>query len=181
MMNKSWDRASMRFASAGYLARQRMLSVSFENGDHFLVAVESVLPATGNGASSVPPDWSRMQIGETGDVLEVPARGDTIEIPWDRIRSVADSDFRAHLTERAVERARHLGMRIRAMRLETGLTRAALAEKVELTREILADMEAGKIEPRIEQMEKIAVALGKRLRDFGDDTAERSLAKAQAN
>lgn len=181
-MTKNYYPAYMRFASAGYLARQRMLSVSFENGDHFLVAVESILPATGNGASSVPPDWSRMQISETGDVLEVPARGDTIEIPWDRIRSVADSDFRAHLTERAVERTRHLGMRIRSIRLENGMTRAALAEKVGLAREILADMEAGKMEPRIEQMEKIAVALGKRLRDFADESAkQRPLANARAN
>ena len=42
-MKKHWDRAAMRLASARYLDRQGMLDVTFENGDHFLVAEESVL------------------------------------------------------------------------------------------------------------------------------------------
>jgi hypothetical protein len=45
-MQKEWDRSAMRFASARYVDRQWMLDVTFENGDHFLVAAESVLPET---------------------------------------------------------------------------------------------------------------------------------------
>ena len=44
-MKKNWDRSAMRFASAKYVDRQGMLDVTFENGDHFLVATESVVPA----------------------------------------------------------------------------------------------------------------------------------------
>ena len=50
-----------------------------------------------------PIAWGSMRIGETGDVLEIPAEDTIIEIPWDRIRSIADPEFRAHLAERAHE------------------------------------------------------------------------------
>src|SRR5216684_2542465 len=157
-MKKNWDRASMRFVSASYVDRQGMLDVTFENGDHVLVAVESVLPWISDAPSArsgprvagavttvTPPDWARMRIGETGDVLEVPAGDTVIEIPWDRIRSIADPEFRAHLADRAAERARRIGGRIRAMRLEAGLTPVALAEIIGVPRQVVANLEAGKI------------------------------------
>ena len=136
-MKTNWERAAMRFASAKHVARQGMLDVTFENGDHFLIAVESVLPAEGcapsrypgsqtarHGVLLVAPDWAKMRIGETGDVLEVPAGDSLVEIPWDRIRSSADPEFRAHLADQAIERARRLGARIRTMRSQAGLTPA---------------------------------------------------------
>ena len=52
------------------------------------------------------------------------------------------------------------------MRLEAGLTPAALAEKVGVPRETVADLEAGKIEPRSDLIERVAIAMGWRLRDF---------------
>lgn len=181
-MNTNWDRAAMRFASASYVDRQDMLDVTFENGDHFLVAAESILPAgcsvplrrprfgVASRAEPLPsPDWAKMRIGETGDVLEVPTRSTVIEIPWDRIRSIADPEFRAHLADRAVERARRIGARIRALRLEAGLTPGALADKVGVPREVLANLEAGKLEPQTDLIEHIAIALGRRLRDFAEE------------
>lgn len=179
-MKKNWDRTAMRFASVRYMDRQGMLDAAFENGDHFLVAVESILPpasaalgssdAGREGAATItPPEWGKMRIGETGDVLEVPAGDAVMEIPWDRIRSVADPEFRAHLADHAVERARRIGERIRAMRLEAGLTPAALAERLGVSRQIVANLEAGKIEPGSDLIEQVAVALGKRLWDFAEE------------
>jgi DNA-binding XRE family transcriptional regulator len=169
----------MRFAAASYSDRQGMLDITFENGDHFLVAVESVLPWMSNGvlgqsgarvAGSVATvrriAWRRMRIGETGDVLEVPADDTVIEIPWDRLRAIADPDFRAHLAERAHERARRIGGRIRAMRLDAGLTPAAVAEKVGVPLELIAKLEAGEIEPQTDLIQHIAGVLGRLLRDF---------------
>ena len=69
-MSKNWDRAAMRFAAAKYVPRQGILDVTFENGDQFLVAVESVLSTARNGT---PLEWANLRIGATGDVLEVPA------------------------------------------------------------------------------------------------------------
>src|SRR5437660_2195988 len=176
-MKKNWERAAMRFASARYVERQGMLDVTFENGDHFLVAVESVLPLVNGdpygfpgsrvarGAATVASlDWPKMRIGETGDVIEVPAGDAAVEVPWDRIRSLADPEFRAHLADQAAERTRRIGKRIRAMRLEAGLTPAALAEKVGIRQEVVANLEAGKIEPEVGLIEGIAIALGRGLR-----------------
>jgi DNA-binding XRE family transcriptional regulator len=181
-MAKNWDRAAMRFISAKYSDRQGMLDITFENGDHFLVAAESVLPwmsevPLGRRSASVaritatvtPKAWGRMRIGETGDVLEIPADDTVIEIPWDRIRAIADPDFRAHLAERAHERARRIGGRLRAMRLDGGLTPAALAEKIGVSQEVIADLEAGKIEPQTDLIQHIAGVLGRRLRDFVEE------------
>ena len=181
-MAKKIDRTTMRFASARYSDREGMLDVTFENGDHFLVGVESVLPwvkgasfggistpTAGSAAAMTSMAWGKMRIGETGDVLEIPADGTVVEIPWDRIRAVADPDFRAHLAERAHERARRIGGRIRAMRLEAGLTPAALAEKVGMSQEVIANLEAGKIEPQTDLIQHIAGILGRRLRDFGEE------------
>ena len=181
-MAKNWDRAAMRFASARYIDREGMLDVTFENGDHFLVAVESVLPwvtgapfgptsarVAGGAATVTPTAWGKMRIGETGDVLEIPADGTVIEIPWDRIRAIADPVFRAHLAELAHERARHIGGRLRAMRLEAGLTPAALAEKVGVSQEVIANLETGKIEPQTDLIQHIAGVLGRRLRDFVEE------------
>jgi DNA-binding XRE family transcriptional regulator len=159
----------MRFASATYVHRQEMLDVTFENGDHFVVATESVLPVANRDKHWTPPDWLRMRIGETGDVLEVPTFDKVIDIPWDRIRSIADPEFRAHLADRARKRAQRIGGRIRTMRLEAGLTPVALADKIRVPREVLAELEAGRIEPAMDLIEDIAIALGRRLRDFSEE------------
>src|SRR5436305_10595195 len=100
-MAKNWDRAAMRFATARYIDRQGMLDVTFENGDHFLVAVESVMPGVSSAATAAPMAWAGLRISETGDVLEIPTSDTVIEVPWDRIRSLVDPDFRAHLAEQA--------------------------------------------------------------------------------
>src|SRR5438046_1522808 len=100
-MAQSSDRAAMRLTSAMYLDREGMLDVTFENGDHFLVAVESVLPwvsgapfgrtsarVAESAGTLTPMAWGKMRIGETGDLLEIAADGTIIEIPWDRIRAI---------------------------------------------------------------------------------------------
>jgi len=175
-VKKALDRAAMRFASASHVDRQSVLDVTFENGDHFLVAVESIClrretqagvlvsvhPMASRPRSS--PYWSQMRIGETGDVLEVPTADSIIEIPWDRIRSIVDPEFRAHLADQAQQRAQRIGGRIRALRLEAGVTPAALAAKVGVSRQVLANVEAGKIEPPIDLIERLTLALGRQLR-----------------
>src|SRR5713101_6490693 len=173
-MQKKWDRAAMRFASAKYDSRREILDVKFENGESFHVATEFILPvrpvsATANSAAPLLPKWSKMRIGETGDVLEVPAGDILIEIPWDRIRSIADPEFRAHWVDSAVERCHRLGSRIRELRLESGLSRVALAEKLGVARDMVAQLEAGKMEAPPDFIERIAVALGRPLGDFAQE------------
>jgi DNA-binding XRE family transcriptional regulator len=193
-MKKKWNRKAMRFASARYIARKAMLNVTFEDGDQFLVSAESVLSRTNNGSFKRPgsrngsriarptsADWTQLRINENGDVLEVPGTNEMIEIPWDRIRWIADPDFRAHLARQAAKRARRIGSRIRAMRLSAGLTRAALGHKVDVPRETIAKLETGKIEPLTELIEHIASALGRRLQDYSEDKKVASPVKRQGS
>lgn len=176
-MKAKWERPAMRFASARYLDRPAMLDVLFENGDHFVVAAETVVPrntngkqAPGGGAISVSKveglDWAKMRIGETRDVLEIPARDEVVEIPWDCIRSVADPAFRAHWAEQVRHRARRLGRRIQAMRRQVRMSPAALAATVGVRRELIVNLEAGTISPSSDLLEHIASALGRPLKDF---------------
>lgn len=180
-MKTQWDRAAMRFKSARYVKDQDVLEVTFANGDHYLVPVESVLPLAtfagmrrngsreATGIAPSPPNWETMRIGETGDVLVVWAPDAVIEIPWDRVRAIADPLFRAHWADKAAERAQRIGERIRAMRLEAEVTPAELAARVGVSREVIAKLEAGKGEPETELIEHIALALGKRLRDLAEE------------
>jgi DNA-binding XRE family transcriptional regulator len=169
-MKKKWDRSTMRFASVRYIARKGMLDVTFENGDHFLVDTESVLARVNQDGGI---GWREMRISETGDVLEVPGPGELIEIPWDRIRSLADAKFRAHLTNASIQRARRLGLRIRTLRRAAKMTRLEIARKTGLSRDEVANLEAGKVEPTLDLIEHIALALGKRMRDFAVQQRER--------
>jgi predicted transcriptional regulator len=49
---------------------------------------------------------------------------------------------------------------------EAGLAPAALAEKVGVSQEVIANLEAGKIEPQTDLIQHIACVLGRRLWDF---------------
>ena len=62
-MKKNWDRAAMRFASAKHADRQGMLDFKFENGDHFLVATESIL--SGDGHTRFKSSGSSLASGVT--------------------------------------------------------------------------------------------------------------------
>jgi DNA-binding XRE family transcriptional regulator len=164
-VKKNYDRSAMRFASATYIPLQAMLDVTFENGDHLQIAAEMAAPKANTGRA----EWSKMRIAETGDVLEVPAGDEMIEIPWDRIRSLGDPEFREHLSQHARVRAKRIGARVRAMRVEAGISPGALAQKVGLSANAIADLESGKTEPQTDVIEHIALALGRRLRDLAEE------------
>jgi hypothetical protein len=89
---KKWDRAAMQFSACRYLPEQGVLDLSFRNGDRFQVPVEALVQ------SPLPPaSWENLRIGETQDVLELPGKDSVTEIPWDRVRCVADPEFRSYL------------------------------------------------------------------------------------
>jgi transcriptional regulator with XRE-family HTH domain len=55
------------------------------------------------------------------------------------------------------------------MRLEAGLTPAAVAERVGVSLEVIANLETGKMEPQTDLIQQIAGVLGRRLRDFVEE------------
>ena len=67
------------------------------------------------------------------------------------------------------DRARRIAERVRAMRLEASLTRVMFAEKLGVPRHVIADLEAGKIEPETDLIVYVAIVLGRRLRDCAEE------------
>jgi DNA-binding XRE family transcriptional regulator len=61
--------------------------------------------------------------------------------------------MRAQLADQADERARRIGSRIRAMRIDAGMTPTALAEKLGVSREAVTNLEVGKLQPQSELIE----------------------------
>jgi len=61
--------------------------------------------------------------------------------------------------ERA-RRAYELGVRVRALREESGMSQEQLAERARMTQSAIARLEAGGVEPRLETLDRIGDALG---------------------
>jgi DNA-binding XRE family transcriptional regulator len=110
-----------------------------------------------------------MRISETGDVIEIPAIEEVIEIPWDRIRSIADLRFCAQRAVKAAECRNRMCKRIQAMRLEAGLTRLVLGNRVGVLRETVANLDNGRITPSPALIEKIVVGLGRPLANISEE------------
>src|SRR3989442_10062193 len=139
---KKWNRAAMQFSTCRYLDEQRVFAVLFRNGDRFEVPVEMLLRNHARDAR-----WNRLRIGETRDVIEEPVAGGFTEIPWDRVRCVADAAFRRHLANQAAKSARRVAQRLSALRRETGLTQQAVATAAGLARVTVSRLENGALQP----------------------------------
>ena len=74
---------------------------------------------------------------------------------------------------------RQLAENIAKRRKELGLTQAQVAEKISMEKESLSRMEAGKITPSLERLEKIAIALKCPIADLFRDTSLDTQAQAQ--
>lgn len=70
----------------------------------------------------------------------------------------------------------HVGLRVRQLRLTTGLTQAELAERAEAAPETISRLERGKLAPSADLVERIALALGVK----ADDVLSRRPVKKKA-
>jgi len=60
--------------------------------------------------------------------------------------------------ERATSIARAVGVAIKEARLFAGLSQRALAAKIGISRQLYSDIEAGRVSPRVDQVDSIATA-----------------------
>jgi DNA-binding XRE family transcriptional regulator len=154
----------MQFETVRYLPRERALAVSFVNGDRFEVPVEALLKRDGGNAT-----WTRLRIAETRDVLEVPVGENTTEIPWDRVRCIADPAFRRHLANQAAKSARRVGSRLRYLRQQSGLTQEAVARSAGLSRVTISRLENGALQPIYETLVRVLAAMGRSVQDMAPE------------
>ena len=62
--------------------------------------------------------------------------------------------------ERADAIAKAIGIAIKEARASAGLSQAALAAQVGISRQLFTDIEAGRVSPRVDQVDAIATACG---------------------
>ncbi len=183
----------MRIVSCRYRPRQAVLDLSFANGDRFQIPAETLLMETelhsGQASPRLPvgmvgfylspraPEWDRLRIGETRDVLEVPIGNRWIEIPWDRLRCVADPDYRAHMQQEALKAAQRLGHRLRRLRRDGGFTQRVLANATGLSPTTISRVEKGLERLTYENLIRLLAALGKEVEDLADGGAPARKAK----
>lgn len=160
---KTYVRAAMQLTACRYDPRRAALRVSFRNGDRFDVPVRALMQ------SSAHARWNRLRIGETQDVLEIPVEDGVAEIPWDRIRSVADPAYQQHLADQAMRSARRVASRLRQMRRETGLSQAAVAKSAGVARMTVARLESGQVQPTYQTLVRVLAGMGRSVGDLAGD------------
>src|SRR6266567_3757736 len=106
----------------GVERRGSELAVRFGDGAEVVVDPEGLLPS---GVRHV--DWEALTFNPYEIIL--PTSTESIEIPWSTIRALTDRQYAMHLADAAREQARQIGLRIKELREQRGLTSKELAER----------------------------------------------------
>jgi DNA-binding Xre family transcriptional regulator len=99
----------------------------------------------------------------------LPANGDgaeTLDIPGLTIRALTDPEFSAHLARAAAEQARHVGKRLRELRIARGLSAKSVAQRAGLAPQSLSRIELGQHDVVFTTLQKILGAMGCSLSDL---------------
>jgi transcriptional regulator with XRE-family HTH domain len=143
------------------------LEVRFANGD-----VEWV-PASLLG-NDIPPD-SPVEIRD-GVAVEVGEAARSREIGWVSIRSATDAGFAQHLRDLDADESRRLGLRLKALREDRGLSQADLALLVGMTPPQLSRIERGGLDMRVSTVRALLRAMDATFVDIaGRDAPEASV------
>lgn len=147
-----------RFTSADYLPSVRTFLVKMENGKAYLLQLDGLREADGSAAT-------RCAMARTRHFFTVfQESGNRFEVPWDAVlyhREPSYEFYKGREPDGAGEdRAIRIGERVRAARLERGMSVSDVAERAGMKRPNLSRLEHGHHEPSLETIERIAQALG---------------------
>jgi DNA-binding XRE family transcriptional regulator len=96
----------------------------------------------------------------------VPTLDGLVEISWSAIRALTDRDYAAHLAAAAQEQARLVGLRIKALREQRGLTSKELASRAGISPQSLSRIENGHHDVVYTTLQRILAAMGASLKDL---------------
>ncbi len=159
-------------ASVTYDAPERGLVVQFGDGDVVRLSVDR-LPPTRKGAR-----WEQA-IVEEGQHIHVPVDagrgergGDTTDIPWDTIRALSDPQFAAEMAQAAAHNALRVGVTLRTLRRQRGLTTAELGARTGMAQQSISRIENGRHGVSFSTLEKMLAAMGCTLSDLHEGEGE---------
>lgn len=153
-----WDRPDFqRIVKAE--RRGNELAVHFSDGTEVMVDPKRLLPPGVHGAN-----WEAMTFNPYEII--VPAASEDLEISWSTIRALTDRDYAAHLADVAGEQARQIGLRIRELRDQRGLTGKELADRAGIAAQSLSRIENGHHDVVYTTLQQILAAMGASLKDL---------------
>ena len=150
------DIVDARFADGGLEAR-------FANGDSEWVALSLLAPI------DISPE-TRLEV-EDGLAVRVGEGETASEISWSAIRSATDPEFAQHLRDLDAEESRRLGLRLKALREDRGLSQGDLAQLVGMTAPQLSRIERGGLDMRVSTVRTLLRAMDASFADIASPGA----------
>ncbi len=135
------------------------MAVCFGDGTEVVVSKMCLMPSTTRGV-----DWAQLTF--TPSDITVPTLDGLVEISWSAIRALTDRDYAAHLAAAAQEQARLVGLRIKALREQRGLTSKELASRAGISPQSLSRIENGHHDVVYTTLQRILAAMGASLKDL---------------
>lgn len=142
------DRRGLDLVAARLLPGGRELEVRFRFGQTYRVEPAALGLAGRALLATLGRDPRTLVVGL--------AKGALVDVPSTAILAVAEPAYRAALTRKA----HSVGARVRALRLAQGRTAMAVAAAAGMARSNFARLEAGRHEPRLGTLRRVADALG---------------------
>lgn len=143
------------------------LHVEFANGDVVVIPVDRLGLSEPSG---VTVDR------EEALSIRVRTRSGPVEVSWTQIRGASDPAFAQEMRRRDGEEARRIGLRLKALREDKGISQKHLAEQVAMPPAQLAKIESGTFDLRLSTVNALLRAMGASLTDIaGRDVPEVSV------
>ncbi|MDD5363540.1 MAG: XRE family transcriptional regulator [Ignavibacteria bacterium] len=149
---------------------QTSIIVFFENGDIVKILKKSLLIA---GIKDI--EWESLTYNPFE--IRVPAKPNTLEIPWDKIRVLTDKEFSKYLSNRSEEQSRLIGVKLKQLREKSGLKGNEIAERTGLTPQTISRIEKGHTDVSFITLRKILSVMGFTLADLSNHECEADIEK----
>ncbi len=156
----NWDNASYQKIKDAKFSKDRII-ISFENEDIIEVLKESLIP---HGIKDI--EWEKITFNPFD--ITIPAKHNSIQIPWDKLRVLTDSEFAKHLAGLAEKQAKMIGSKIKRLRQKKGIKSNELAKRTGITPQTISRIEQGHTDLGFTTLRKILAAMGYSLKDLAN-------------
>lgn len=129
--------------------------INFANDDIVVIAISKLLPYDKS-------DLEIMSIAFNDFELLI----NEVEVPWDRIRVLTDSDFAKEMSKQADENARQVGDKLKSLREAKKMKAFDLADRAGLTPQTISRIEKGHTDVTFATLRRILAAMGYTLKDL---------------
>ena len=136
-----------------------IVHITFGNGD------TEDIPKEGLFLAYADLEWDKIDFNSF-EIIVPHKDGVEINIPWDKIRVITDSEFSRYLANKADEQAESIGKKLKVLRASRNILSKDLAERSGLTPQTITRIEKGKQDVNFKTLQKILTAMGYSLRDL---------------